>query len=113
MDNMNNNINTEPAYNATPVAPAQDNSMKAMIFGILGLALSELGILGLIFSILGKKEAKKFEAAFGQLTGKAKVGSILSTVGLIVSIIMMVVYVISFIVGIFAGLAASSYATYY
>ncbi len=112
MDNMNNNVNVEPAYNATPAAPAQDNSMKTMIFGILGLVFSELGILGLIFSILGKKEAKKFEAAFGQLTGKAKVGAILSKIGFILSIVMTVFWVIYFLVCFIIGLAAASYAMY-
>lgn len=113
MDNMNNTAYTEPVYNANPAAPAEDNSKKAMIFGILALALSELGILGLIFAILGKKEANKYQKNFGQLTGKAKLGSIFSTVGLILSIVMIVVYVICFIVGIIMGIAAASYAVYY
>ncbi len=109
MDNMNNNVYAEPAYTAVP---AQDNSKKAMIFGILSLVLSELGILGLIFAILGKKEAKKYVAAFGQLTGKAKLGSIFSTVGLILSIIMIAFYIGCFFIGVIMGLAATS-AVYY
>lgn len=113
MENMNNNVYCEPvsAYNAT--SPAQDNSKKALIFGILSVALGELGILGLIFAILGKKEAKKYEASFGQLSGKAKVGSILSTVGLILSIAMIVFYVLCFCIGIIMGLAATNFALYY
>ena len=116
MENMNNNTNCEPvytapAYNAT--APVQDNSKKTLIFGILSLALGELGILGLIFAILGKKEAKKYEASFGQLSGKARVGSILSTVGLILSIVMIVFYVLCFIIGIIMGLATANFAMYY
>ena len=116
MENTNNNVSCEPvytapAYNAT--APAQDNSKKTLIFGILAVALGEMGILGLIFAILGKKEAKKYEASFGKLSGKAKVGSILSTVGLILCIAMIVVYVLCAIIGVIMGIAAANFALYY
>ena len=110
MDNMNNNVNVEPAYNATPAATAQDNSMKAMIFGIIALVLSELGVPGLIFAILGKKEAAKYAASFGQLAGKAKLGSIFSKIGLVLSIIMTVFWVLYFlIIVIIAGASVAYY----
>ena len=80
------------------------NAGSALPFGILSLVFCGSGILGLIFAIIGKKKAKAYAAEVGQLDGKAKVGSILATVGLILSIIMMVYWV--FII-IFAGLASS------
>lgn len=107
MDNMNNNVNVEPAYNATPAAPAQDNSMKAMIFGILSVALA--GVVGLIFAILGKKEVALYQANFGALTGKAKVAGILTKIGFIVSIVAIVIYVIYFFIGFALGFASMSY----
>lgn len=115
MENMNSNLNcepvyTEPAYNAT--TSEQDNSAKTLVFGILATALGELGLLGLIFAILGKKEANKYKASFGQLSGKAKVGAILSTVGLVLSIVMIAVYTLCAIIGVIMGIAAANFALY-
>lgn len=71
----------EPAMSSTPV----------LVWGIIGLAFScsfYFSFLGIIFSAIGLSKAKAFFAANGQLFGKAKVGKILATVGLIVSIVM-------------------------
>ncbi|MBQ4105812.1 MAG: DUF4190 domain-containing protein [Clostridia bacterium] len=115
---MDNNYNQQPVYQQeTAIKPqAEDNSMKALIFGIIGLVLSESGLLGLIFSIIGLSQAKKYKQNFGELAGKAKVGNILSTLGLIFSILMMafwVIYIIVIVVIAIAGAAASSGAYYY
>ena len=93
----------QPVYNATP--QPEDTSSKVLTFGIIGLVLSELGILGLIFSIIGLKQANQYYSTFGTLIGKAKVGKILSKVGLIVSIVMTVFWAIYIIV--VAAMAAS------
>ena len=37
---------------------------KVLVFGIIGLALCESGILGLIFSIIGLVQAKKYVAQY-------------------------------------------------
>lgn len=108
---MDENMNT-PTYQAAPQPPAEDNSTKLLIFGILSIALS--GVIGLVFAILAKKEATKYEQNFGPATGKAKVGKILGTVGLIVSIIATVLWVLFFCcVGCAAALAVADSPSYY
>jgi len=68
---------------------------RALVFGILALALCEGVIPGIIFGILSQKQAKAFtDANNGVLCGKAKVGRILGKVGLILSIVSAVCYVI-------------------
>ena len=84
-------------------APSRSN---VLTWGILGLAFAESGILGLIFSIIGRNKAKAYIAAYGQLDGPAKVGGILSKVGLILSIVMIVCYVIIIIASVASGLGA-------
>lgn len=70
-------------------------STQALTFGILSLVFVELSILGIIFGAIGKAKAKAFAAENdGVLTGKAKVGKILATLGLVFSIICLVCFVI-------------------
>lgn len=69
---------------------------SCLTWGIVSLIFAETGLLGLIFAIVGKNKVKAFKATGAMLTGKAKVGSILSTIALILSIIMLVVWVIYF-----------------
>ena len=79
---------------------------RALVFGILALALCEAVIPGIIFGILSQKQAKAFtEANGGVLCGKAKVGRILGKVGLILSIVCAVCAVIT---GAVAGLAVEN-----
>ncbi|MBR4761686.1 MAG: zinc ribbon domain-containing protein [Clostridia bacterium] len=105
-----------PAQTAQPVYAPASNGIKTvspgkvLTWGILGLAFAELGILGLIFSIIGLKNANTFLAENGMLYGQAKVGRILAKAGLIVSIIMMVFWLI-YIIAI--GSVIGSVATYY
>ncbi len=89
MDNNN-------AY-ATPL-PQQPN---ILVWGILSLVFET--ILGIIFGAIGLKKGKQFIAAGGTLTGTAKVGYILSRVGLILGIVSTVAVVISIIAGVAAG----------
>ena len=76
-------------------------STQSLVFGILSLVFTELSILGIIFGAVGKSKAKKFaELNEGVVTGKAKVGKILSTLGLVFSIICLVCVVIIVIAAI-------------
>lgn len=98
---------TEVVEEAPAVNPEADSvGTKALIWGILGLAMSAWGILGLIFSIIGKNNAKRYEALTGELSGKAKVGSILAKIGFIISIVMTVIWSLYFIIIIGAVLAS-------
>ena len=97
-------VNEEAASLSTPI----------LVFGIMGLAFAcsfYLSFLGIIFSAIGKGKVKQFLAAGGQLSGKAKVGSILAKVGLIVGIILTVFFVIWLIVMI--AIAANGGYRYY
>ena len=110
----------QPVYAAPTVENAETNGLgkACLIFGIIGLAFScsfYLSLLGIIFSAVGRGKVKAFLAAGGQLTGKAKVGSILSKVGLILGIVLFVFFVIWLIVVIAAaanGAYTSSYRFY-
>lgn len=85
-------------------AEAESKSTKALVFGILSLAFA--GLLGLIFGIIGRKNANGYAALSPiGLDGKAKVGKILATVGIVVSIFTMVISVFSFIIGFIAALS--------
>ena len=85
----NNNITTK------------DTSTKVLVFGILGLAFAcsfYLSILGIIFSAIGISQANNFARENGAVFGKAKVGRILSKVGLPVGIVFTVLFIVYFIV---------------
>lgn len=102
----------QPTYTAPQPAPAAANdpaldslATNTMVFGILGAALGLcIGVPGIIFSVLTKNKVDEFVSRAGSLYGKAKVGSILSKVGLPVSIVCTAIYTISFFVGLFSGL---------
>ena len=91
----------QQVYNAAVTAP---NSTPILILGILAVALSSV-IGGLICAIICKSKVKAYQAAGGQMTGKAKVGNILATVGIICSIIAIVFWIIYIIVIAAAGAA--------
>jgi len=91
-------------------APAQSGDAKgAMIMSIIGLALSELGIPGIILSAIAKGKVKKAEEA-GATGGMVKVGKILSKIGMIVSIVMTAFWTLYFFIII--GVAASGALDY-
>lgn len=83
-----------PAY-VTPQQQAEANSV--LIWGILGLAFSctfWLSFLGIIFSAIARGKVKDYLYRYGVLYGKAKVGNILSRIGLPVGIVLTVFAVI-------------------
>lgn len=102
----------QPAYQQP--AQAQPN---LLVLGILAVAFSSFGIVGLILGIIGRKKGKAFVAQGGQLTGANKVGFILSLVGLILGIVMTVfwaIYGIVLIIALIASASAgSSYSSFY
>ena len=74
--------------------PTGDGShTKALVFGILGLAFCETGILGLIFSIIGLSKANNYIRNFGNVSNQVRIGKRLSIAGLILSIVMIVLIV--------------------
>lgn len=77
---------------------------NTLVWGILSLVFSS--ILGIIFGAIGLSKSKKFVAEGGELVGKAKVGKILSLVGIILGIVVTIIIVIEIIVVIAAGNAA-------
>lgn len=95
-------------YTEAPVVntPEQESMTKsALIMSIVGLALSELGIPGIIISAIAKSKVKKATAA-GAIGGKLKAARILSTIGMILSIVMTIVWLL-YIVVIGAAVAYS------
>lgn len=104
----------QPSYQqpvqAAPVqkqtnADLDSMATNTMIFGIIGLATGVMaGVPGIILSIIAKNKAGEFEACAGSLYGKAKVGSILSRVGLPVSIALTAFYTLCFMIGFFSAL---------
>ena len=96
-----------PVYEAVPV---EQPAGPGLVWGILGLAFGcsfFASFLGIIFSAIGISKAKKYTKQGYPLTGKNKVGSILSKVGLPVSIVMLVFFII-YVIGV-AALVAYNY----
>lgn len=95
---------------ANQASEVQDSLAKSiLVFGILSLALSQFGIVGLIFAIITKSKLGRYIPQYGSPTGKAKVGKILSTVGLIASIVYAVVWTVYIILAIAAILNLAAY----
>ena len=97
----------QPQYNppVTP-APAPVNDTKPMVLAIVALALSSLGIIGLIFAIVAKSKIKRALADNGGVvTAKLRVGTILSTVAVILSIFMTIFWI--FYIAVIAIIAAA------
>lgn len=97
----------QPQYNAVPIYNQNVSSGPVLTWGIIGLAFActfFLSFLGIIFSAVGRGKANSYLRQTGQLTGKAKVGSILSLVGLILGIVMTVIFII-YLIGIGALIA--------
>ena len=91
----------QPAAWKKPVSPEEDALAGSILtWGILGLAFSEIPILGLIFSIIARVKCGNYARLYGRYTGKAKVGSTLATLGLVFSIIFTVAIAIVIIVAI-------------
>lgn len=90
---------------AEPIAEPVPAERPGLVWGILGLAFGcsfFISFLGIIFSAIGKKKAKKYTEQGYVLAGKDKVGHILSKVGLPVSIVLTVFGAIYYAIMIFA-----------
>ncbi|MBR4905871.1 MAG: zinc ribbon domain-containing protein [Clostridia bacterium] len=95
----------QPIVQSNPEAAAL--STPILVFGILGLSFAcipYVNFLGIIFSAIAKGKVKQFLGLGGVLSGKAKVGNILATVGLIIGIIFTVIFAIIITVAIFGGI---------
>ena len=88
----------QPVYREPVVnEEAEALSTPILVFGILGLAFAcvpYINFLGIIFSAIAKGKVRQFLNAGGVLTGKARVGKILATVGLIVGIVFTAIFAI-------------------
>ena len=86
-----------PSYRQSSAVNQEEKQGKAkvlMIFGIIALVLSDLGIPGLIFSIIARGKAKNYKADYDEYEGMAKVGNILSKIALPFSIVFTVFWAI-------------------
>lgn len=95
-----------------PERPQEDPELNSlatntMIFGIIGLALSEVGIPGIILSNIALNKASEFERKAGKLFGKALVGRRLAKPGKIVGIVMTIFWAVYFTVAVIAGIASA------
>lgn len=103
---------TTPAgsYTYAP-APTVDGG-SILTFGILALAFActfFASFLGIVFGAVCKGKVNAYCAAGAPLEGKAKVGSILGKVGLILGIVMTAIFVVYIFVIVIAALSFSYY----
>lgn len=102
----------QPAPVVAPARPQEDPELNelaksTMTLGIVGLALSELGLPGLIVSNIAMNKAAEFERRAGGFYGKAKVGRRLAKPGKIVSIVMTVFWAVYFSILFIAAIASA------
>ncbi|MBR0437486.1 MAG: zinc-ribbon domain-containing protein [Clostridia bacterium] len=100
----------EPVVKSNPAAEAL--STPILIFGILGIAFAcipYINFMGIIFSAIANGKVKAFLAEGGVLAGKAKVGSTLAKVGMILGIIFTIIFAIVIIGLIIAAFSNSGY----
>ena len=91
----------QPAYVAPQAAPQANDPYKDELAGsIMGTGIACLplafvfGIPGIFVSASAKRKAREYESRYGELSGKAKVGSILAKVGLPLSLGMTGLYLL-------------------
>lgn len=80
------------------------SSTPALVWGIVSLLLSWVPVLGIVFSAIGLKAAKKFLKINGEYDKKSKAGRILSIIALILSILFTVAEIAMLAFGVFAYL---------
>ncbi len=108
----------QPVY-AQPMAPVGDPQERELaksnlVFGILAIAFActyYLSFMGIIFGAISGSKAKLYAASY-PLTGKAKTGSILGKVGLILGIVLTALSLIT-IIACIVGIASESSSYYY
>ena len=88
----------QPTFSASNSARAEELANSALTMGIVGLALCEFGLPGLIISRIGLNKANEVESLLGKLPAKANVGRILAKIGLGFSIGMMVFWILYFFI---------------
>lgn len=91
----------QPVVQSNPAADVY--STPILIFGILSVSFAcipYINFLGIIFAAIAKGKVKQFLAEGGVLAGKAKVGNILATVGLILGIIFTALFTILIILAV-------------
>lgn len=98
-----NNPNSQPAYNPTPVAmedPGKSNATTSLIWGIVSLIFGWLpGIIAIIFANKYKRIGN------GANKGTATAGKIMGIIGICISVFVTIIILL--IVLTFAGIAAS------
>lgn len=109
----------QPVY-AQPMAPVgdpqeRDLAKSILIFGILAIAFAcsyYIAFMGIVFGAICSGKVKQYAAMY-PLAGKAKTGSILGKVGLIVGIVLTVLSLITIIACSVASCASSGSSYYY
>ncbi len=86
-----------PATAPPHVQPAEPSvsPITVLIFGIISVALSSSTLPAIIFGIIGLLNANKYTKEGGALTGKVKIGRILSIVGLVLGCAALVMAIVS------------------
>ncbi len=91
-------------YNPAPVANTDPELAQSILTkGIVGLALSELPVAGIVVSKKAKNLHDQYLSMGYDNCGKAKVGRILANIGFPVGIVMTVCWGIVFIAALFGG----------
>ncbi|MBQ8331984.1 MAG: zinc ribbon domain-containing protein [Clostridia bacterium] len=101
-----------PVNCVDPAAEAKKDSLagEALKWGILSLAFANscvLSVLGFIFSFIARKKANLYEAEFGELEVRARLGRIFGIIGFVMGLvfsIFAVLYAIMFLVIILSEL---------
>ena len=101
----------QPTYGYA-AAPATNSGIGLLILGIVSVVLAfDVTIGAIICGAIGCSQAKKLKGPDGQYpTGKAKVGAILSKVGLIIGIVTTIIAIIWFIIWVVAIIAGAGMA---
>ena len=104
-------VNVQPYNGGYAAAPAGNSGTGLLVLGIVAVVLAFDVTLGaIICGAIGCSQAKKLKLPDGSYpTGKAKVGAILSKVGLIIGIVTSIIAVIFFILWIVAIIAGAGY----
>ncbi len=91
----------QPTFTPNPILESLASSSLTM--GILSLALG--AIFGIIFGAIGKNKAAEYGRLAGEVTGKAKVGAILSKIGFILGLVSTIILAIYIFVAVVLGFA--------
>ncbi|MBQ7474464.1 MAG: zinc ribbon domain-containing protein [Clostridia bacterium] len=100
-----------PHTPAPATLPGENEAAKSILtFGILSLAFActwVLSFLGIVFAAIGLSKVRNYVSTYGPVHHKAKVGRILSKVGLPVSIaltVLFILYVVLIVVLVILGI---------